>query len=110
MSAGGGSRSSRSRCADLTPIVWLTTGKAVLAGSFIQRAASYETRFGTIPTFAAKVHAVRERLMKIERNFRARYREALEQWRAGARAVVFPFGTWGMRVVHHAAVDEPDPA
>ncbi len=33
---------------------------AVLAVSFVQRARSYEVRFGVIPTFAAKARAVRE--------------------------------------------------
>ena len=32
------------------------------------------------------------------RSFLAGYREAWLQWRAGARGVVFPFGTYGLRV------------
>jgi REP element-mobilizing transposase RayT len=84
--------------------------KAVLLCSFIRRAPSYEQRFGTIPTLAAKMRDVRERLKGIERAFRARYREALERWRGGERLVVFPFGTWGMRVFHAARVDVPAPA
>jgi REP element-mobilizing transposase RayT len=83
-------------------------GKAtVLGASFILRARSFEERRGIIPTFAAKAWAVRDRLKKIERSFRARYRAALERWRGGAREVVFPFGTWGMRVMHSAAVGLP---
>jgi REP element-mobilizing transposase RayT len=82
---------------------------AVLASSFVQRALSYERRFGILPTFAAKVRTVRDRLRKVERHFRTRYRAALEQWRGGTRDVVFPFGTWGMRVLHCAAVDAPRP-
>jgi REP element-mobilizing transposase RayT len=81
--------------------------KAVLAGSCIRRTLSYEPRFGTIPTFAAKVREVRERLRTIERVFRARYRHALDDWRKGMRHVVFPFGTWGMRVAHAALVEDP---
>jgi REP element-mobilizing transposase RayT len=81
---------------------------AVLATSFIDRARSYETRFGVIPTFAAKARAVREGLRRVERHFRARYREALEQWRDGWRDVTFPVGTWGMAVWHSAVVDGPE--
>jgi hypothetical protein len=36
--------------------------------------------------------------------FWAAYREALEAWRGGNRGVVFPFGTWAMRVSHSALV------
>jgi hypothetical protein len=55
-----------------------------------------------IPTFAAKARSVREELGRVERYFRARYRQALEQWRHGLREVVFPIGTWGMVVTHRA--------
>src|SRR5260370_26748800 len=72
--------------------------EAVLAKPFIERARSYETRFGVIPAFAAKARAVREGLRRVERHFRARYRKALEQWRDGWRAGTFPVGTWGMAV------------
>jgi REP element-mobilizing transposase RayT len=38
--------------------------------------------------------------------FRAAYRAALEQWRAGIRSVVFPAGTWWMKTFHGASVHE----
>jgi putative transposase len=76
----------------------------VLAASFTQRGRSYEARFGAIPTLAARVRAVREGLRRVERQFRASYRKALEQWRDGSRGVVFPAGTWGMVVLHRALV------
>ena len=38
------------------------------------------------------------------RAFRRAYRDALKQWRAGLRSVVFPQGTWCMRKVHGAFV------
>ncbi len=83
-------------------------GRAVVLGaSFIQRAQSYEVRFGVIPTFAAKARSVREELGRVERYFRARYRQALEQWRDGWRDVAFPTGTWGMAVLHGAVVAMP---
>jgi REP element-mobilizing transposase RayT len=78
-------------------------GRAVvLARSFVQRARSYEQRFGVIPTFAAKARSVREELGRVERYFRARYRRAFEEWRAGRRGVLFPAGTWAMVVSHGA--------
>jgi hypothetical protein len=76
---------------------------AVAAVGFIQRARSYEVRFGVIPTFAAKARPVRQALRRVERYFRERYRLALEKWRGGWRDVVFPAGTWGMVVLHGAA-------
>ncbi len=36
--------------------------------------------------------------------WRAAYREAYEQWRAGRRRVTFPVGTYAMRVFHAALV------
>lgn len=44
------------------------------------------------------------RAAEVERAFRTAYRAALERWRAGVRDVVFPAGTWAMRVFHRAAV------
>jgi putative transposase len=40
------------------------------------------------------------------RSFRASYRAALEQWCDGLRSVVFPAGTWWMRVFHRAGVND----
>ena len=82
---------------------------AILASSFVRRARSYEQKRGVVPTFAARRRSVRERLIRIERRFRADYRSALEQWRAGVRDIVFPFGTWAMRVFHSAGVDVAAP-
>jgi hypothetical protein len=47
----------------------------------------------------------RARLEAIRRlkAFLVAYREAWESWVAGARGVLFPFGTYGMRVTHGAA-------
>jgi hypothetical protein len=70
------------------------------------RATTAEPTIDRNPTFAvgpdqgdawhAAVAAVRA--------FRATYRAALEGWRAGLREVVFPAGTWLMRVLHGAVV------
>ena len=78
---------------------------AVLGISFIERGArTYESRFGVIPTFAAKAQSVREELGRVEAYFRKRYRVAFKQWREGVRGVHFPVGTWWMTVVHGAVV------
>jgi REP element-mobilizing transposase RayT len=78
---------------------------AVLAASFVHRAQSYETRFGVIPTFAAKAWSVRVELARLERCFRKRYREALQLWRDGLRQAIFPSGTWWMVHVHGSVVE-----
>src|SRR5262249_43431583 len=67
---------------------------AVEASSFSRRARAHEEKRGLIPTFAARLREVRDRLRRTEMRFRARYREVLEEWRNGRRDVVFPFGTW----------------
>jgi hypothetical protein len=78
---------------------------AVVAVSFAQRAQTYESRFGIIPTFAAKAWSVRVELARIERCFRRQYREALELWRQGWRHTIFPLGTWWMIAVHGAVAE-----
>ncbi|MFW2389409.1 MAG: transposase [Polyangiales bacterium] len=67
-----------------------------------RRATSFELLRSRNPTFAvgrgqrkAFFQAVAEL-----RAFRRAYRQALEQWRAGLRSVVFPQGTWWMCQVH----------
>jgi putative transposase len=44
------------------------------------------------------------------RSFRRSYREALDQWRRGVRAVIFPYGTWWMVRHHGAPMALPQPA
>jgi len=67
-----------------------------------RRATSFELLRSRNPTFAvgrgqrkAFFQAVAEL-----RAFRRAYRQALEQWRAGLRSVVFPQGTWWMCRAH----------
>ena len=81
----------------------------VLAVSFVQRARTYESRFGVIPTFAAKARSVRDELGRVEAFFRKRYRQALDRWRTGMRDTLFPVGTWWMAIGHGAAVARPWP-
>jgi len=40
-----------------------------------------------------------------ERDFQKRYKEALKRYRAGERDVVFPAGTWKMRVLFNVRVE-----
>jgi len=57
----------------------------------------------TNPTFAVgrgNTNEIRMAAITDLRAFRAAYREALLKWRAGDRSVVFPAGTYAMRVVH----------
>lgn len=59
--------------------------------------------FGRLnPAVAGKSRAVLTAALANLRQFRAAYREAFARWRDGARDVVFPPGTWAMRV-HHGA-------
>jgi len=80
---------------------------AVLARSFVERAHSCEPKNVRVPTIAAKNPAARGMLVRLQRAFRMAYRRALDGWKAGDRTVVFPAGTWWMRV-HHAADCAPN--
>jgi REP element-mobilizing transposase RayT len=76
----------------------------VLSHSFRKRAESFEPRRGPIPKVRARNRSLLRAMLARYSVFWAEYREALEAWRAGDRSVVFPFGTWGMRLFHSAAV------
>jgi putative transposase len=82
---------------------------AVLAQSFAKRARSFEPRRVLVPTVAAKDPHARRLLRGIQKAFRIAYREALEAWKAGTRDVIFPTGTWWMRVHHAAACEGESP-
>lgn len=72
------------------------------------RVASAEVRRELNPTFAVgrKQAIAWLSAAAAVRAFRAAYRSALDQWRASVRNVVFPAGTWWMRVFHGAPVAE----
>ena len=67
-----------------------------------KRAKAYEVFGDRTPTFANKGAGMEGFLTAVRelRAFRAAYRTAFQAWRRGVRDVVFPFGTWLMRVVH----------
>ena len=60
------------------------------------------------PTFAARGNAeLAARLVARRRAFRVAYRHAWGEWKRGNRDVVFPFGTYKMRVVYNARCHPP---
>jgi REP element-mobilizing transposase RayT len=71
-----------------------------------RRATSFELLRDRNPTFAVgrgQRKAFFQAVAQL-RAFRQAYRQALEQWRAGLRSVVFPQGTWCMCRVHGVVV------
>jgi putative transposase len=74
----------------------------VLSSSFLRRAKSHELKREPIPKVAATETRAKKILEFIRKSFLVAYREALREWRAKLREVVFPTGTWWM-VRHHAA-------
>lgn len=88
---------------------WTYLGRAgVLATSFVKRAKSFEKKWQLVPQVAARSFSLRKKLLEAQREFRRAYYAALETWCAGVRSVVFPVGTWWMRVFHDVAVAAPD--
>jgi len=71
-----------------------------------RRATSFELLRDRNPTFAVGRGQNRVFFQAVAelRAFRRAYRDALEQWRAGLRSIVFPQGTWCMCEVHGVAV------
>ncbi|WP_437722150.1 transposase [Sorangium sp. So ce861] len=80
----------------------------VSAVSPYARATSFEALRECNPTFAVgrEQGDARRVAGAAVRAFRASYRAALERWRAGVRSVVFPAGTWWMRVFHGVMVQD----
>ena len=59
------------------------------------------------PTIACKDKTKRRLYRAAQRAWRAEYKRCLDEWRAGNRDVVFPPGTYKMRLVHGANVAPP---
>jgi hypothetical protein len=74
----------------------------VLAQNPNARPASGEPRRDLNPRVACRNKWKRIEALLALKEFRRTYREAFEAWRAGLREVVFPPGTWLMRVQHLA--------
>jgi hypothetical protein len=67
------------------------------------RPHTHEPRRGINPRAAGKDTAVRVGAIRTWLDFLAEYRDAWRRYRDGDHAVVFPYGTWLMRVRHRAA-------
>lgn len=88
------------------------TGRTVVGVSRLRcispfkRAKSFELVRNLNPTFAVGRSQRQAFLLavRVVREFRAAYRDALAAWRGGLRNTVFPYGTWLMRSLHHVVV------
>jgi REP element-mobilizing transposase RayT len=76
----------------------------VLATAFEERAKSNEQMGRIVPQVVAVVPRARVERLRALRRFQGEYAAALHAWRAGDRSVVFPPGTWWMRVHHGARI------
>lgn len=76
----------------------------VLAQSVAQVALRPEVRESRPSRVIAAVPERHRILVETYAAFRSAYRNALMDWRSGLRSVVFPSGTWWMRVHHCARV------
>ncbi len=77
---------------------------AVRAQSFFASPAPGEPRRVLSPHLACRNNGKRIEALQLLVEFRDAYRQALTAWRRGMRDVLFPPGTWQMRVLHGAAV------
>jgi putative transposase len=84
-----------------------STSEAAVATSTTVRAESYEVRRSLVPTVAAADPDVRKALLRVRHAFLTAYQNALALWRRGVRDVLFPHGTWWLRVHHGAQVEAP---
>jgi REP element-mobilizing transposase RayT len=84
------------------------TAESAMRQPIDKRAPQIRTWGSRNPTFAAAGDRDVARACVAERRaFRAAYRAARLRWRAGDRCVLFPYGTWLMRVQHAASCRPP---
>jgi REP element-mobilizing transposase RayT len=79
--------------------------RRILAQRPDSRPASGEPRRGLSPRVACRNKWKRIEVLLRLREFRQAYRDAFEAWRSGVRDVLFPPGTWLMRVQHQVHCD-----
>lgn len=72
--------------------------RKVLAQSPFTRPKSFERRRGLNPRIASRDKWKRVEVLQRLKRFLAEYREAWERFAEGERSVIFPFGTYAMRV------------
>jgi hypothetical protein len=82
--------------------------RAVLRTSRYAYPQSRRQPFGLVPTIAGRTGPRIEAIERL-RTFRAEHADALAAYRAGDHDVVFPYGTWKMRV-YYGARCRPPPA
>ena len=82
--------------------------KAVLAQRRHGRPTSREPRFAMSPKVACRNKWQRIERLAANKRWLADYTDVCRRWMSGDRAVVFPAGTYKMRVVHRAAC-APEP-
>jgi REP element-mobilizing transposase RayT len=58
------------------------------------------------PTLACKDKWRRIEELQVQSGFKREHRRCMERWMAGDRDVLFPFGTYKMRVIHRARIAE----
>lgn len=82
--------------------------EAVLESPHTRRAKTPEPVGQRNPTFAARGNAdLAARLVARRRAFHEAYRKAWTEWKQGNRDVVFPLGTYKMRVVYNVPCSPP---
>lgn len=80
--------------------------EGVLATSWSDHASTPEAKRARQPRFAARDRAQRRSMRDRLRAFHSQYAGALVAWRGGNRAVIFPEGTYLMRVRHGVLVGD----
>lgn len=71
--------------------------------------SSRENRRGIRPLVAGRSRWAREAALDDQRRFWQRHREACDEWRAGKRTVVFPYGTYLMHRRFRVCVEDTPP-
>lgn len=83
--------------------------KAVLRASRHQMPKRNHEMFALSPTVAARVRKTRIDALLRSQDWQIEYAACLKKWSAGIRDVVFPFGTWLMRILHGVSVGPAPP-
>lgn len=83
--------------------------KAILRQSPFSSPKTRTRRRGLKPTLASRDKQRRADLLKAHKRFQQRYRHAYQRLRAGERDVLFPYGTYKLRVQNLVQVEPPPP-
>ena len=81
--------------------------RAVLEQSRLAYPTSTQARFSLRPSVAGRSKWARIARLQENADWLERYRDALDRLRAGATGVVFPYGTWKLRVYYSVTCDPP---